>query len=289
MDNLSIIIPVYNEEKAIKETVVFFEGFLKKNPHAEIIFVNDGSTDRTVQILGAVGNEKVKLLNHSKNKGYGASIKTGVKNAAYDYVAIGDADCSYPLGKIPELFGKLLEEDADMVVAARVGKLAKAPALRRFAKFVLRKFAEYLSGEKIDDLNSGLRVIKKEAILKFFRYLPDGFSFTTTITLSLLANDRKVVYVAIDYFKRKGRSKINPFKDPLNFLQLIIRTVMFFNPLKVFLPLGLFFVVLSFTVLVITYFLGKVMDIATIILFTTGLNLLAIGLLADLIDKRLPR
>ena len=289
MENLSIVIPVYNEEKAIRETADFFEKLSQQAPHLEVIFVDDSSTDKTGQMLNALNNKKIKIVTHSKNRGYGAAIKTGIAHATHEYIAIADADHSYPLEKIPELFKKLLEEDAGMVVGARVGKLAGVGIFRRFGKFLLRKFAEYLAGEKIPDLNSGLRIIRKDLVLKFFRFLPDGFSFTTTITLSLLANGHKVVYLPIDYYKRKGKSKINPFKEPLNFLQLIIRTVMFFNPLKVFLPLSIFFIMCSIAVLVITYYLGKVMDITTIVLFTTGLNLLGIGLLADLIDKRLRR
>jgi glycosyltransferase involved in cell wall biosynthesis len=289
MENLSIIIPVYNEEETVGETVKFFEDFLEENPNVEVIFINDGSTDKTGQILNTTQNENIKIINQPKNKGYGAAIKRGVMKSSYQYIAITDADGSYPNDKIPDLFKKLAEENADMSVGARTGKVVEIGIFRKFGKYILRKLAEYLSEEEIPDLNSGLRIIKKGLVLKFLRYLPNRFSFTTTLTLSLLANNYKIVYLPIDYYKRRGRSKIKPISDTLNFLQLIVRTVMFFNPLKIFLPLSIFFILLSLSVLVITYFLGRVMDITTILLFVTGLNFLAIGLLADLIDKRLTR
>lgn len=289
MRNLSVIIPAYNEGKAINQTIEFFDNFVKGDLNTEVIFVDDGSTDNTSEFFKSIKNEKIKVITHSKNKGYGAAIKTGIKNSYYEYIAITDADATYPNERIFELFENLFKENADMVVGARAGKGIEAGIFRKFGRYILKNFAEYLSNEKILDLNSGLRIVKKDVVLKFLRFLPESFSFTTTLTLSLLANGCKVAYLPINYYKRKGKSKIKPCRDTLNFLQLIIRTVMFFNPLKVFLPLSIFFIVLSLTVLLITHFLGKVMDITTILLFTTGLNLLAIGLLADLIDKRISR
>lgn len=290
MENVSIVIPVYNEEKAIPETIKSIKKLLEKNSGIEIIFVDDGSTDRTLSILESEKASKhIKIIAQEKNKGYGASIKVGINYSNFEYIALTDGDGSYPIEKIPELFEEFFRENADMVIGARVGKVSKIGIFRRFPKLILRKLAEYLSGEKIPDLNSGLRIIKKELILKSLAYLPEGFSFTTTLSLFFLSNNQKIKYLPINYYKRKGKSKIKPISDTLNFFQLIIRTVMFFNPLKIFLPLSVFFIFSSLIVLVITYILGKVMDITTILLFITGLHFLAIGLLADLIDKRLPK
>ncbi len=289
MDRLSIVIPVYNEEKAISGTLAFFRELLDKHPEVEVILADDGSTDRTQQILKEELDPRMRLIIHGKNKGYGAAIKSGVQLATSDYIAITDADGSYPNERIIEFFQKLLEEKADMIVGARTGKGVKIGAFRRFPKYFLKKLAEYLSESEIPDLNSGLRIIRKDLVQKSSKYLPAGFSFTTTITLFLLSNNHKILYDPINYYKRLGKSKIRPFRDTMNFLQLIIRTVMFFNPLKVFLPLSIFFIILAFAVLIVSYLLGKVMDITTILLFVTGLQLLALGLLADLIDKRLSR
>lgn len=287
MEKLSVVIPVYNEEKAIPDTVAFFKDLLNNYPDIEVIFVDDGSTDRTRQILKDGLDARMRLVANEKNKGYGAAIKKGAQLASHDHIAITDADGSYPNERIIEFFQKLVSEKAAMVVGARTGKMVKIGFLRKLPKLVLTKLAEYLSESEIPDLNSGLRVIDKELIQKSSKYLPQGFSFTTTITLFLLSNNHKILYIPIDYYKRVGKSKIRPLRDTMNFLQLIIRTVMFFNPLKVFLPLSLFFVLAALVVLVVSYILGKVMDVTTILLFVTGLQLLALGLLADLIDKRL--
>ncbi len=289
MENLSIVIPVYNEEKAISDTVAFFRALLDKHPDIEVIFVNDGSTDRTQQILRSELDPRMKLVVHDRNRGYGAAIKKGVQLASHDHIAITDADGSYPNERIIEFYHKLVSEKAGMVVGARTGEKVEIGIFRKLPKLILTKLAEYLSESAIPDLNSGLRVISKELIQKSSKYLPQGFSFTTTITLFLLSNNHKIIYVPIEYYKRVGKSKIKPLRDTVNFLQLIIRTVMFFNPLKVFLPLSLFFILMALVVLIVSYLMGRVMDITTILLFITGLQLLALGLLADLVDKRLSK
>jgi glycosyltransferase involved in cell wall biosynthesis len=287
MENLSIVIPVFNEERGLPETIAFFKNLIKNNPKVEVIFVDDASTDKSAEILSSSQEPGIKIIRHKKNKGYGASLKTGLGRVKYDYFCITDADGSYPNEKIPLLFERLLSEEAAMVVGQRTGKALDPGVFRKFSKFALRKLAEHLSREAIADFNSGLRIAKTSLVLEAQGYLPDGFSFTTTLTLFMLSTGQPILYVPIDYHKRKGRSKIRPIRDTLNFIQLIIRTIMFFNPLRVFLPLSLFFIVLSFLVLLISYVLGRIMDITTIVLFVTGIQLLALGLLADLIDKRL--
>ena len=175
-----------------------------------------------------------------------------------------------------------------MVVGARVGSKVKIPLIRKPAKWFITKLASYLTGTKIPDLNSGLRVMKKEVVEKYIRILPDGFSFTSTITLAMLTNGYSVKYVPIDYFRRYGKSKIKPIQDTLNFIQLIIRTVLYFNPLKVFVPLSLFLVLLAFLVLLGSWVLtGKVMDVTFGVVLMTAVMVMTIGMLADLIDKRL--
>jgi glycosyltransferase involved in cell wall biosynthesis len=289
MASLSIVVPVFNEENAILQTIQGLEAYYSKFPDLEIIFVNDGSTDNTLQILESSVSPETQIINHSHNKGYGAALKTGLNKAKGDCIAITDADASYPHEKIEVLLDRLLSEDIDMAVGARQGKISASGLFRKFPKFLLKKLAEYLSNEKIPDFNSGLRVIRRKPLLSALRYLPDGFSFTTTLTLFLLSNNGRITYIPIDYYRRKGKSKIRPFRDTMNFVQLIIRTIMFFNPLKVFLPLSAFFIIMSFLVLIVSYFMGRVLDITTVLLFVTGLNFLAIGLLADLIDKRLSK
>ena len=140
---------------------------------------------------------------------------------------------------------------------------------------------------KIPDLNSGLRVMNKHVLIKFMKILPDGFSFTTTISLAMLTNDYQVKYIPIDYYERGGRSKIRPIRDTLNFFQLIIRTVIYFDPLKIFLPMSIFLFFIGFILLLYRIFIAQVFITTIIILFIASFQILAIGMLADLIDKRM--
>ena len=154
-------------------------------------------------------------------------------------VVITDSDGTYPNDRIPELAAMMT--DWDMVVGARTGDEVRVPLVRRPAKWALNMLANVLVETRIPDLNSGLRVFRREVVLRFLPILPNGFSFTTTITLAMLSEGYRVTFVPIDYYARQGRSKIRPVYDTLNFLQLIVRTVLYFNPLRVFLPLSLFF------------------------------------------------
>ena len=287
MQNLSIVIPVFNEERGLPKTLAFFEDLTRKNPDIEVLFVDDGSTDQSPEILRSCQEPGIKIVRHQKNKGYGASLKSGLRRTRYGYICITDADGSYPNEQIPALFERLLKEEAAMVVGRRTGQAVDPGPFRKLSKLALRKLAEHLSRETIPDFNSGLRIANKDIVLRALGYLPDGFSFTTTLTLFMLSTNQPIIYEPIDYHKRQGRSKIRPIRDTLNFIQLIVRTIMFFNPLRVFLPLSLAFMMLSLAVGLVSYLLGKVMDITAVVLFVTGIQLFALGLLADLIDKRL--
>lgn len=277
----TIIIPAYNESLSIVDTILEIKDL---NGNFEIIVVDDGSTDGTFELAVETG---VKVLRHVTNRGYGASLKTGIKNAAFDIIVITDADGTYPNAEIPNLVKILFDESYDMVVGARTSKNAKIPVFRRPAKWVITELARFLANSKILDLNSGLRVMRKNVLERFIRLLPDGFSFTSTITLAMLTNNYRVKYVSIDYFKREGKSKIRPIHDTLNFIQLIIRMVLYFDPLRIFLPLSLPLILLGFCM--ILYQAIKYHNIGTIsvIIIFTGIQLLAIGMLADLIDKRI--
>ncbi|MDO8629632.1 MAG: hypothetical protein Q7R41_04005, partial [Phycisphaerales bacterium] len=157
------------------------------------------------------------------------------------------------------------------------------------AKWALRRLAAYLTETEIPDLNSGLRVMKKSLIRRFLSILPDGFSFTTTITLALLTHGHTVRYVPIDYARRVGRSSIRPVRDTLNFFSLIVRTVMYFKPLKIFAPASAaVFAAAILIALISKLAFGQVADVTAVTLASASIQLLAIGLLADLIDKRSP-
>lgn len=286
---VTIVVPAYREATgiagvidALMETV----SELRHTTPVEVIVVDDGSPDGTGAAVKPFESESLRLIRHPANRGYGAALKTGIAAARHDWIVITDADGTYPNHRIPDL---LADRDGyDMVVGARTGAVREVPLLRRPPKWVLRKLASYLSGQRIPDLNSGLRVMRRSVVERFLDILPDGFSFTTTITLAMLCNGHPVKYHSIDYHKRDGRSKIRPVADTLGFLTLILRTVMLFNPLRIFLPAALFFVGAAFAVAVGSWALtGRIMDVTTILLFVTGVQLLGLGMIADFLDRRL--
>ena len=284
---VSIVIPAYNEEETIGSVIDQVISIMEKADITyEIIVVDDGSTDDTVHIIQ---ERAVQVVRHPFNKGYGAALKTGMRKAKYDTIAIIDADGTYPAEDLPELVSGIGEWD--MVVGARVGEDAEIPPSRKLAKWFLTQLANYLVGTPIPDLNSGLRVFKKDIAMRFYHILPSGFSFTVTITLALLSNDYLVQYVPIRYYKKRGgKSKIKPIRDTLGFLQLIIRTVMYFAPLKIFLPVSLALFLLGIVIFLYSILvLHKLMDVTVVVTMLASIQIAAIGLLADLMDKRSPK
>ncbi len=285
MKGISVIIPAYNEEAGIGGVLEEVEEVLRGSGlDFEIVVVNDGSTDRTGEIVRGTG---AVLLEQPANRGYGAALKLGIGRARYEKILIVDADGTYPPEAIPTL---LAEADRyDMVVGARTGKNVAIPTFRRFPKWLLKKLADYLTGMRIPDLNSGLRVFNKTAAERFLPILPDGFSFTTTITVAFLSNSLPVHYAPIDYYKRSGRSKFRPLQDTINLLNLIIRTSLYFNPLKIFVPAAGVLLAAGLALLVHRLIAGGGGMVTTVVLLMAGLQFLALGLLADLIDKRSSR
>ena len=252
------------------------------NCEYEIIVVNDGSTDDTGDILRS--QLDIKLIEHPRNRGYGAALKTGIRHAKYSLIVITDADGTYPNQRIPELVS--LSWQADMVVGARIGANVKYSTLRKIPKWFLARFAEWITMSSIPDLNSGLRVFKKSILEEFLNILPNSFSFTTTITMAMLTNNYIVHYEPIDYHDRVGKSKIKPIRDTLRFVQLILRTGVYFAPLRIFLPVaGLFFAAFLFT-LAQDIFVRKDLTERTLLLLFSSTQLGMFALLADMVDKR---
>lgn len=283
--NVSIVVPCYNEVNEVENTVQQLTNVMKNHEgETEIIMVNDCSTDGTGDVLNGL-SDKITVINNDRNLGYGGSLKRGFRKAKFDTIVITDADGTYPNDRIPELVSMM--DESDMVVGARVGKNVKIPLIRRPAKWFITLLAIYLSGVKIPDLNSGLRVMKKDIINRFMNIFPNGFSFTTTITLAMLTNNYAVKFEPISYFSRVGQSSIRPIHDTINFIQLIFRTVMYFKPLKVFLPFAFIFLFASISVLVYSLvFMDRVMDVTVMSLFVCSVQCFTIGLLADLVVKK---
>ncbi len=204
---------------------------------------------------------------------------------AADVVAITDADGTYPAEPLPGLYRKLVAAEADMVVGARTGDNVHIPLVRRPAKAALGALANYLSGTRIPDLNSGLRVFRKAPVLERFNLISDGFSFTTTVTLALLARSHPVVFVPVDYAKRTGSSKIRPIRDTFNFLVLILRVSVYFEPLKVFLPAAGALAVGGLVYGGLQAWAGDLGE-GPVLLLVAALLILLNGLIADMISRK---
>ena len=177
-----------------------------------------------------------------------------------------------------------------MVVGARIGKKNVAiPILRRPAKWFIRRLASAVAGQPIPDLNSGLRVFRRKAALRFFSLLPNGFSFTTTLTLGMLSNDYLVQYVPIDYYRRVGRSKIRPVRDSLSFIGLVLRIALYFAPMKIFLSVSSVLLLLAACVASYSKLVaGQLADVTTLVIVMTAVQIAVLGLLAELINRRMP-
>lgn len=281
----SVVIPCFNEAGAVAATL---KEVARVVPGAEIIVVDDGSTDGTRQILEDLltggGLPKVTVIRHERNRGYGAAVKAGIRRTRREVVVITDADGTYPADRIPDLLREMA--DADMVVGARTGASVSVPAARRLPKSLLRSFASWLVGQPIPDVNSGLRAFRRDVALRYLNVLPDGFSLTTTLTIALLRGRYEVRFLAIDYASRVGSSKIRPFSDTLKFFQLSLRTGMYFAPLRVFGPavaaLGAGFLAsLAYDTLKLDNLTDK-----TVLLLILTVTMGSFTLLADMIDKR---
>ncbi|HYN81235.1 MAG TPA: glycosyltransferase family 2 protein [Gemmatimonadaceae bacterium] len=273
---VSVVIPAYNEAAHVASQIKSVRDVMENSGwRYELIVVDDGSTDGTAE-QAAMG-EGAQVLRHRRNRGYGAALKSGIHAARYDWILITDADGTYPPSAIPELLA--VAAGAEMVVGARIGASVQIPVERKAAKSFLRWLASYLAGTDLPDLNSGLRLMRKDLVERYEHLLPSGFSFTTTITLAAACNDHQVEYVPIDYHTRLGKSKIRP-RQAYDFTILILRTIVFFNPLKVFIPLGVVLALAGFAKFAYDLTKNNLSESAVLALLG-ALIIWSVGLLAD--------
>lgn len=270
--DITIIIPAHNEEEGIADVI---NGIKRLNTGYEIIVVDDGSTDNTYNLAVETG---VEVIRHPYNKGYGAALKTGIRNAESDIVLFMDADGQHKPGDIQKLIQHI--GDYDMVVGARTKK-SKISLLRRPGKKILSITANYLSGMKIPDLNSGFRALKKSVALEFMHILPNTFSFSTTITLALITSGYSVKYVPIEAPERFGTSKIKPFRDGFRFILMIVRTIALFNPLKIFLPISLLLFLSGVSYLIYEVIVYVDISDTSLLLIISSLLIFFFGILSD--------
>ena len=273
--SLSIIIPAYNEEQGLDRALGRLMPVAREKRY-EVIVIDDGSTDKTAAVAARHG---ARVVSHPGNKGYGAALKTGIRSASHELILMMDSDGQHD----PSMIAALLQEmdRYDMVVGAR----KKMVGIRAPGKKLLSLVANFLSDVKIPDLNSGLRVFRKSTIKSFLHFCPDGFSFTTTITLAYLREGYSVKYVPIDVEKRIGRASTVAFlRDGYGAFMLIVRVIVLFNPLKVFMPAALVLFVLgvAFTIYGIIAF-HKVPNTGVLTILS-GILLFFMGILADQIS-----
>jgi|tagenome__1003787_1003787.scaffolds.fasta_scaffold20981695_3 glycosyltransferase involved in cell wall biosynthesis len=287
---VSIVLPCFNEEGHVVAEVERITATMDASGYNyELLCVDDSSTDATLARLEEIAPRypRMTIVPFLRNGGSGTVRRIGTQRARGDIVVWTDADMSYPNERIPELV-EFLEKDPkiDQVVGARTSEQGSHKFARVPAKWTIRKIAEILTGTKIPDLNSGLRAFRREVSLPYLRLLPPGFSCVTTITVAFLSNQHPVYYMPIDYAKRAGKSKFKFFKDAYRYILQVLRMVMYFNPLKVLMPLAL-------TLLGVGVVKGifDVVDhpvkiaINTVLIFVTGLIIASMALLADLIVR----
>ena len=252
-------------------------------------FLNDGSTDAT---LDAASQTHARVICHGSNLGYGAALKSGLEIASYDFIGILDADGTYPPAAFIDLIDAL--QGADMAVGARPVHIGGLPWARRPARWLLTKLTEYVTGTKISDINSGMRIFPKALARQYLHLLPDGFSFTTTLTVASLCDRYRIAYKPIEYFERVGKSKIVP-RNFFDFISLVLRLSMLFRPLKLFVPIGMVSLVLGLIKLgtdvtiaighphsfVQNFFIIPMVSNSALILLLVGLQFLLAGMFAE--------
>lgn len=285
MPAVSVLVPCYNEEGSAARTIAQLDAALAPMGEYEIIAIDDGSFDGTLTVLRGLeaGTPALRIVAHDRNRGYGAALKTGLRHASSERVAIVDADGTYPIEDLPRLVA--LMDDHDMVVGARGGADFAYPWIRKVPKFFLRAWINWIVGEDVPDINSGMRVFRRTMAQRFVRVLPDGFSFTMTITISALRNNYRVRFEPISYFSRTGKSKISPVRDTLRFMQIICRTGMYFAPLRILAPIAALLGLATIGSLAYDLHIRDLTE-KTLLLLTAFLNVSIFALLADMIDKR---
>lgn len=288
--DVTVVLPCYDEQDHVLAEVERISDAMAATGYRwELLAVDDASTDRTREILqeATLRFPELRLLPLPRNGGTGTARRIGTQHARGEVVVWTDADMTYPNHRIPELVDLLAKDPTiDQVVGARTSEQGTHKVLRVPAKWLIRKFAERLAGERIPDLNSGLRAFRRGVSLPYLRLLPPGFSCATTITMAFLHNQHQVDYLPVEYAKRSGRSKFHFATDAYRYLLQVLRMVMYFNPLKVLMPPALLLMGIGSGKLVYDVVTDPVrIATNTILLILTSLIVGSVALLADLIVR----
>lgn len=281
---ISVIIPAYNEEEGIAGVLEGLKRALDgSGMDYELIVVDDASTDTTAAIAKECG---ARIIRNPANMGYGASIIRGIKAAKYETLAITDADGTYPVGELPG-FIEYLNRGFDMVIGERTGANYRESVLKRPARRAFRYLSEFVAGKRIPDINSGLRVFRKSTVMPFINQMSWGFSFTTSITLIYTLNGKCIKYIPIDYYPRKGKSKVNYIRDTLRTAQILTETIIAYNPLKLFILISSMLGVLTMgTLIAFIYTRDTVLLLICCMAMISAAVVLSLGFLSVLLKKR---
>jgi len=287
---VSVILPCHNEEgHVVAEVARICEAMDASGYDYELVAYDDASTDGTLARLyeAAPQYPHLQVVHFHRNGGSGTVRRIGTQQARGEIVVWTDADMTYPNERIPE-FVQMLEKDPtlDQVVGARTSEEGTHKVLRIPAKWFIRKLAEVLTNSQIPDLNSGLRAFRRQVSLPYLRLLPPGFSCVTTITIAFLSNQHDVRYVPIEYAKRSGTSKFRFVSDAYRYILQVLRMVMYFNPLKVLMPVALSLIALGIAKGIFDIVVHPLLfAVNTVLIFVSGLIIASLALLADLIVR----
>ncbi len=273
---VSVVIPAHNEEQSIGDVVTkIFELY----PRFEVLVIDDGSTDET---KNAAINAKARVISHPYNIGNGAAIKTGLREARGEWIVLMDGDGQHK----PEDIARLLAEKDlfDMVVGAR-SKNSDTSMHRDFANFLYNTFASYITKFPVKDLTSGFRLMKASVVRQYIYLLPNTFSYPSTLTLAYLRSGRSLQYIPIATKARKGKSKIKLLEDGTRFFLIITKVATLFSPLRIFLPISLFFFFSGICYYGYTYLLSGRLTNGTLLLFSFSIMTFLIGLVSEQIAQ----
>ena len=276
MSSISIVLPARNEAENL---VHLLPELQTRHPDAEIIVVDDGSTDATAAVCERFA---VRCLRHPYSMGNGAAIKSGARAASGDVLVLMDADGQHNPADVESLLGRL-DEGYEMAVGARTWA-SHASLPRRFANYVYNHMASYMAGHRVADLTSGFRAVRRRHFVRFLYLLPNGFSYPTTITMAFFRSGLPIAYVPIAARQREGRSHIRVFEDGLRFAVIIIKVGTLFSPMRLFLPVSGALLLLGLSYYTYTYFqFSRFTNMSAVVLLSSMLTFL-IGILAELVS-----
>lgn len=274
---VTILIPAFNESQAIGFVIEHIQAICS-DVVQEIIVIDDGSSDDTAYIAKNAG---ATVIRHKQNLGYGAALKTGIRHATTEFVLTMDADGQHQAEDVLGLWE--VAEDCDMVVGQRIS-LLHSPLWRMPGKWLLWSMANYLTRRKIPDLNSGLRLIRRDVAQRYLHLCPSGFSFSTTITMALLSRGYSVAYVPIQVKKRVGKSTVS-VATGLDTIILILRIAALFNPLRVFIPISLLIGLVGLVWGIPFALAGRGVSVGSLLAIVTAILIFGLGLLCDQISQ----